>query len=195
MVDMTFQSTPITPEDGKTLLQAARTAIARHLQQKRDPLFDEERFKKSLWEKRGVFVTLTQEGRLRGCVGYLEPSQPLIRAVAQVAVEAAFHDPRFLPLKEEEWPAVSLEISVLSPMVQVTDFSAIQVGRDGLLVRKGVASGLLLPQVASEYRWTREEFLTQTCLKAGLSTGAWKEKKTRVYSFTAEIFSEKTAHV
>ncbi len=140
-------------------------------------------------------MTLHKEkGELRGCIGRLEPTEPLMQTVSQMAVEAAFRDPRFSPLREEEWEEVSLEVSVLSDMRKIQDIREIVVGRDGLLIQQGAASGLLLPQVATENRWTRELFLAYTCRKALLPEGAWKEAGTEIYTFTAEIFSERGSH-
>ena len=178
----------MTQEEGILLLKVARSAIEAHLSQRpfvlpevRNPLF---------LEKRGIFVTLNAKGNLRGCIGRLEPTTPLIETVSQMALEAAFNDPRFLPLRGEELPSVLLELSIISTVKKIHEIKEIQVGRDGLLIQRGVASGLLLPQVATVYHWTKEEFLTHTCLKAGLSTDAWKEGGTEIFTFTAEIFSE-----
>jgi len=183
----------MTQEEGALLLKVARTAIEHHLAQKPPPPLDQKN--PHLWEKRGAFVTLMKEGKLRGCIGRIEETHPLIETVSQMAIEAAFNDPRFAPLKKEELPLLFLEVSILSSLKKVTDSQTIQVGRDGLLVQKGFFSGLLLPQVAEEYHWTREEFLTNTCYKAGLPADAWKEEDTALYTFTAEIFSEGAPHV
>ena len=183
----------MTQEEGALLLKVARTAIEHHLAQKLPPPLDQKN--PHLWEKRGAFVTLMKEGRLRGCIGRIEGTYPLIETVSQMAIAAAFNDPRFAPLQVEEFPFILLEVSVLSPLVQVKDPLTIQVGGDGLLVQRGFFSGLLLPQVAKEYHWTREEFLANTCYKAGLPAEAWKEKETELYTFTTEIFSEEAPHV
>ena len=111
-------------------------------------------------------------------------------AVAEMAESAAFHDPRFLPVSGEETDDLKIEISVLSELERVEDFSEIKVGYDGLFIEKGLFSGLLLPQVATEMGWDRETFLNQTCRKAGLPEGEWKSGKCTIYKFTAEIFSE-----
>ena len=183
----------MTQEEGALLLKVARTAIERRLSQKRPPPLNQT--DPHLLEKRGAFVTLMKEGKLRGCIGRIEGTHPLIETISQMAIEAAFNDPRFTPLKKEEFPLLLLEVSVLSPLQKVTDPQAIQVGRDGLLVQKGFFSGLLLPQVAQEYHWTREEFLANTCYKAGLPAETWKEKDATLYTFTAEIFSEEASCV
>lgn len=183
----------MTPEEGKLLLQVARSAIESHFQQKK-PLLPTTQ-SAGLLEKRGAFVTLhKRKGELRGCIGRLEPQGPLVQTVSEMAIEAAFHDPRFAPLRKEEWKEVSLEVSVLSDMRKIQDIREIVVGRDGLLIQRGAASGLLLPQVATENRWTRDLFLAYTCRKALLPEGAWKEAGTEIYTFTSEIFSEGSSH-
>ena len=175
------------------LLEVARSAIGTHLRHKslRPPETENPLF----LEKRGVFVTLHDAaGELRGCIGRVAATEPLIETVSQMAIEAAFHDPRFFPLKEEELEKVSLEISVLSELRKMNSPDGIEVGRDGLLIQRGAASGLLLPQVATENGWDRQTFLTYTCRKAGLPADAWKEKETELYTFTAEILSERALH-
>jgi uncharacterized protein len=149
-------------------------------------------------EPRGVFVTLKQHpsGLLRGCIGFPLPVLPLARAVAQAAVAAATDDPRFPPVRPGEPARLTLEVSILTSPVTVAArapedlVSAIQVGRDGLLVEGHGTSGLLLPQVAPEQRWSAEELLDGTCEKAGLPPGAWRDPGVRVRRFEAEIFAE-----
>ncbi|MBI3892305.1 MAG: AmmeMemoRadiSam system protein A [Candidatus Wallbacteria bacterium] len=143
----------------------------------------------SLEEHRGAFVTLTSGGELRGCIGFIRGSKPVWQAVSQMAVQAGLHDPRFRPVSTDELESLRYEISVLTPLEKVADVSAIQVGRHGLMIVMGFHSGLLLPQVASEYGWDRETFLDQTCLKAGLSAGSWRQG-VDIYSFSAQVFSE-----
>lgn len=138
----------------------------------------------------GVFVTLNRQGRLRGCIGYLEAVKPLLEAVQEMAVAAAFRDPRFPPLREEELADLELEISILSPMRQIKNIDEIQVGRDGLFLERGTSRGLLLPQVATQCGWDRLTFLRQTCCKAGLPEDAWEDPATRIYVFSADILHE-----
>ena len=139
----------------------------------------------------GAFVTLNERtGALRGCIGSIEPVAPLARAVASSAVNAAFRDPRFPPVRKEELPDLHIEISVMSPIVPVADVNDIEVGRDGLIIRRGNRAGLLLPQVATEYGWDRETFLNQTCVKAGLPSDAWRSPDCRIEKFSAEVFGE-----
>jgi AmmeMemoRadiSam system protein A len=143
-----------------------------------------------LAEARGAFVTLKERGELRGCIGYMSPVKPLCMTVRDVAAEAALHDPRFAPVAPRELGDLEYEISVLSPLRRVTDWGKIQVGRDGLLVRRGEYEGVLLPQVATEEHWDRNTFLDETCMKAGLAPGCWKDQETDVFAFTAVVFGE-----
>lgn len=142
----------------------------------------------------GAFVSLhTLDGDLRGCIGSIHPVAPLCHAVSSNAINAAFRDPRFYPLKREELAAIHIEISVMSPIEAVTDPDAIEVGRDGLIISRGGRAGLLLPQVATEYGWDRETFLAQTCAKAGLPRDSWRHSETRIERFSAEVFGEQIA--
>jgi MEMO1 family protein len=141
-----------------------------------------------LEDKRGVFVTLTKKGQLRGCIGLVQAKLPLIDAVTEMAVAAAFEDPRFPQVTVDELPELEFEISVMTPLVLVTDINQIIVGRDGLMVRHEMHSGLLLPQVATEYKWNRDTFLEQTCLKAGLPKSSYRDRHAQIYKFTVEKF-------
>ncbi len=143
---------------------------------------------KTLKEKMGAFVCLKTKGELKGCIGYLRACAPLDETVRRMAVEAAFHDPRFMPLDAEEWRQTDIEISVLTPMKKITDVSEIEVGVHGIYIEGDSGSGLLLPQVATENGWDRETFLEHTCLKAGLPRGAWRSKGTTIYIFSADVF-------
>ncbi|UCD64778.1 MAG: AmmeMemoRadiSam system protein B [Candidatus Zixiibacteriota bacterium] len=174
----------LSSDDKKLLHQIAREAIAAHISQEPYSPPGSEALK----AERGVFVTLKINGGLRGCIGLIRARQPLNEAVAEMAVAAAFDDPRFPPLSEEEYRLLNYEISVLSPLERVHDFEEIEVGRDGLMIKLDLHSGLLLPQVASEYGWNRTEFLEQTCLKAGLPKSSYKSKHAEVYRFSAEVF-------
>jgi AmmeMemoRadiSam system protein A len=137
----------------------------------------------------GAFVTLRIKGRLRGCIGYPEPERPLLDVVEHCAVSAAISDPRFPPLTIAEWDDVDLELSVLGPIEPVDHISEVVVGRDGLIVEFGRRRGLLLPQVAVEWKWDATEFASQTCIKAGLPPDAW-QKGAKLFKFEAEVFSE-----
>jgi len=139
-------------------------------------------------EKWGAFVSIYKQGMLRGCIGTMESPNPLCSTIEDMAQAAAFRDPRFRPIGPEELPYLELEISVLTPLREVKDSSEIQVGRDGILIRQGSCSGVLLPQVASERNWDRITFLEETCRKAGLPKNAWKEPNTKIYIFSADVF-------
>lgn len=142
-----------------------------------------------LAEKRGAFVTLNKEGKLRGCIGHIRGIEPLYITVSKMAVAAALEDPRFNAVKPGELERLEIEISVLTPFEKISDPSEIVVGTHGLYIEKGHYHGLLLPQVATDYGWDRYEFLDHTCQKAGLPPGSWKEGAA-IYIFSAQIFSE-----
>lgn len=150
-------------------------------------------------EKSGVFVTIdTFPAReLRGCIGYPEPFFPLREALVKASQEAT-RDPRFPPLREAELDDIVIEVSLLTPPEEVIVrkpkeiLKSIVIGRDGLIARKGVFRGLLLPQVAVDWEWDVEEFISHTCMKAGLKSDDWLKGDTRIYKFSAEIFGEKT---
>ena len=178
----------LSPEERDFLLSLAKDTIGASLRGGDAPAVSAEMSR--LKQKRGVFVTLKKRGRLRGCIGYVEALKPLAESVREMALEAAFRDPRFAPLRPEEFREVSVEISVLSPLREIQDVEEIEVGRHGLYIVRGFHAGLLLPQVATEYRWDRRTFLEETCGKAGLPPGAWREKGTRIFVFSADIFGE-----
>jgi AmmeMemoRadiSam system protein A len=142
-----------------------------------------------LLEKRGVFVTLHARGRLRGCIGVIDPVEPLAESIARCAAGAALHDPRFSPVRAEELPELQIEISLLSPLDPILPEN-VEIGKHGLLITQGSKRGLLLPQVAVEHKLTRDQFLEETCRKAGLKPSAWQEAETIILGFTCEVFSE-----
>ena len=170
------------------LLKRARACIGRELGVKESGAIGDSSV--ALKERCGAFVTLHLHGDLRGCIGYIEAHLPLVETIEDAAVKAAFDDPRFLPLTPNEFKEIQIEISVLSPLQKVTDASEIIVGKHGLVIDAGYTRGLLLPQVATEYGWDRDQFLSQTCRKAGLPADAWRKKGVTIYSFTSEVFSE-----
>ena len=178
----------LTEEEKRLLHQIARRAIEDALRQGHKSGPNSIIQSRVLQEKRGAFVTLKINGRLRGCIGYVEGIKPLHKAVEEMAIAAAFHDPRFNPVREAELPDLEIEISVLTPLKQIRDVEEIEVGKHGIIIKKGSYSGLLLPQVATEYGWDRTTFLEHTCLKAGLPQDVWKEKDARIYIFSAEVF-------
>jgi AmmeMemoRadiSam system protein A len=180
----------LTAEERAVLLQAARQAIEAGLEGGRPA---RGAGSGALAARRGAFVTLTRGGRLRGCIGFVVAQRPLLETVREAARAAAFQDPRFPPLRRAELPEIRLELSVLGEPRPVSCPEEIQVGRHGLIVRRGFRSGLLLPQVATEYGWDRETFLRHTCAKAGLPEGSWREPGTEIEIFCAEVFGEGSA--
>jgi hypothetical protein len=144
----------------------------------------------SLTQERGAFVTLKERGSLRGCIGYVAPIKPLYITVRDVARFAALEDTRFRPVAAGELDSLEYEISVLSPMRRIMDTKEIVVGRHGLLIRQGRYEGVLLPQVPTEEKWDRAEFLQEICLKAGLPQRAWQSPEADLFRFTAVVFGE-----
>ena len=136
-----------------------------------------------------MFVTLHVAKRLRGCIGMVEGSATLGETLARCAADAALHDPRFSRMLAEEMDALEIEVSLLSPIEPIQP-EAVEIGIHGLLVERGTRRGLLLPQVAVEHRLGREQFLAETCTKAGLPRDAWKEAETKLYGFRCEIIAE-----
>jgi len=178
----------LSTADKQLLLHVARDSIAAPLQGK--AAAPVKTSSPVLQEPRGAFVSLHRRGQLRGCIGYIEAAKPLLQTVREMAPAAAFQDPRFRPVQASELADLEIEISVLTPMRLIQSSDEIEVGQDGLYVVQGPNRGLLLPQVASQYRWNRVTFLEQTCNKAGLPPDAWKEPNTQIYIFRAEIFAD-----
>jgi len=176
----------LNEEEKRTLHHIAKTVIENKARGKTVPDFKIE--SPVLKENRGAFVTIHKRGQLRGCIGYIEGRGPLHKTIEEMAEAAAFRDPRFTPVKEKELPELELEISVLTPLKKIKDVNEIQVGKHGIYIKKEWYSGLLLPQVATEYGWDRQTFLEHTCQKAGLPSNAWKEKEIEIYIFSADIF-------
>jgi len=182
----------LTDAEKQRLLELARTALEEVVRFGRMSEVAEPA--EALRTPCGAFVTLYKGRRLRGCIGYVEASRPLYATVRECAQAAALEDPRFDPVVAAELPSLHLEISVLSPMVDVAP-QDVEVGRHGLLISRGAQRGLLLPQVAVEWNWDREQFLQETCLKAGLPPDAW-QRGARIQAFTAQVLKEpsKRAH-
>ena len=141
-------------------------------------------------EERGAFVTITEGGELRGCIGETSASTPLLITVRDTAALAALRDPRFQPVSISELPRLTYEVSVLSPLRRVIDVNEIRVGEHGLLMKNNRREGLLLPQVPTEHHWDRKRFLQETCLKSGLSPDCWQDESTDIFRFTAVVFGE-----
>jgi hypothetical protein len=184
-------------EEGTLAVKIARATIENHVRRRKIPEFEvPECFNK----KSGVFVTINKypSHELRGCIGYPEPHKLLIDALIDSAKSAATRDPRFPPMGADELDKVVVEVSLLTPpeLIKVSkpkDYPKnIKIGEDGLIVEKGMYRGLLLPQVPVEWKWDLEEFLSHTCMKAGLMPDCWLDKNVKIYKFSAKIFSEKT---
>ncbi len=178
----------LTKEERAELREIARKAIEDRLSSGASISPGVETASRKLKEPRGAFVTLYRKGELRGCIGQIVPKMPLGEAVAAMAQEAAFRDPRFTPVRSEELDDLKIEISVLTPLQKIDSTDEIQVGKHGILIVRDASMGLLLPQVATEYNWDRNQFLEHCCLKAGLPGNAWKDKETEIYIFSADVF-------
>lgn len=179
----------LSPDDRAKLLRLARASVGSAARGARFSPDDPPTG--ALAEPGAAFVTLkTKSGGLRGCIGLLEPGGPLQSVIVDMARSAAIQDYRFAPVTPAEVDNLRIEISVLTPPEPLKDVSGIEVGRHGLIVERGPNRGLLLPQVAPEWGWGRDEFLAHTCLKAGLPADAWQDSQTRIYTFTAEVFGE-----
>ncbi len=175
-------------ELGHKLLEGAHNAIDASLTNS-DPLpetVDDPELNQTV----GCFVTIHKDGQLRGCIGNFVSEQPLHLEVAQMAVAAATADPRFYAMDQNDVGNYSLDISVLSPLNKIEDITQVEVGVHGIYLEKDYSRGVLLPQVASEQGWDRQTFIEQTCVKAGLSTDAWKSSRTTIYTFTAQVISD-----
>lgn len=182
-----------SPAERHALLRLARAAVAARVAGGPPPAPGED----VPDTRAGAFVTLRRpDGELRGCIGHIEADRPVAEIVTHVAASAATEDPRFTPVMPAELAALELEVSVLGPLERIDprDPSEIDIGRHGLVIEQGGRRGLLLPQVATEWGWDREEFLSHLCAKAGLPRDAWKAGAT-VYRFEAEVFSEETERV
>ena len=178
----------LSEKDKKMLLLIARKSITYRLAKKDIPEFKID--SDALQEKRGAFVTLKKHGQLRGCIGSFEAGEPLYETVANMAQSAAFDDPRFPRVTKEELNDLKIEISALTPLRRIKDINEIEVGKHGIYIVKGFHRGVLLPQVATDYKWDKITFLEETCRKAGLSFNAWKEVDAEIYIFSADIFAE-----
>lgn len=183
-------------EDGMELIRAAREAIEHYFKFREEPSVlrgvDLDKYP----EPRGVFATLKNGAELRGCIGFPLPMFPLGKAVVKSAISAAFEDYRFEPITEEELPEITIELSILTVPERITvsrgeEFlERVKIGRDGLIIKFGGQTGLLLPQVPVEQGWEPREYLDNLCVKAGLAPGTWKKGGVVIESFQAQIFEE-----
>lgn len=191
MVSALPQLPALTAGEQRELLSYARLALEGYLL--RGELLEEPpsglHVPPRLMTPQAVFVSLHNGTRLRGCVGFTEPARPLVSAVMENAVSAAVRDLRFPPVTAPELHEITIEISAMSALDEI-DASEVVTGVHGLLIERGGRRGLLLPQVASEHHWDLETFLRQLCLKAGIPEDSWQVKGTRLYGFTAQVFSE-----
>ena len=179
----------LTTQEKELLLKIARSAIEARLSAKSGTPHQEEPPSGALSERRGAFVTLHNGAALRGCIGTFSEDRPLYDVVKEMAVSAAFEDPRFTPLRAEEFVAIWIEISALSPLRVITDIDEIEVGRHGICIAKRGCRGVLLPQVATDNGLDRESFLDLTCEKAALDGGEWRNGA-HIMVFEAEVFGE-----
>jgi len=187
----------LSEAERQVLLKLARDTVTSYLKEGHQSEVKEGEYNLTprLRAPGAAFVTLRNEGRLRGCIGHVIAIVPLYQSVAQNAVQAC-RDPRFTaaPVTGAEEPELSIEISVLTTMRRLLDPRKVEVGRDGLMMVRGRMQGLLLPQVPVEQSWDREEFLAQTCYKAGLQLDAWRDSQTEIYRFSAQVFGEEKHH-
>ena len=182
----------MSPEAARILLATARAAAEAAVRGQPPPSVPVDH--SELQGRQGAFVTLKNHGRLRGCLGNFTSSTPLWQLVREMAASSATQDMRFTadPITSAELPDIEIEISVLSPLEPIHDPLDIELGKHGIYIRRGAISGCFLPQVATETGWSKEEFLSNCCShKAGLDPEAWRDKKTEVLIFTAEIISER----
>ena len=186
----------LSDDDGQVLVKMARSAVTEYLQ--KNTRINNKEFNSRFNIDSGIFVTITKENSLRGCIGYPLPIKKLSNAVIDSAIAAATEDPRFPAINPNELDNLIFEVTVLTPPIEIKvekheDYlSAIKIGRDGLIVENKQSSGLLLPQVPKEYGWDIEEFLTHTSEKAGLEKNAWKDQDTKVSRFEGIIFKEES---
>ena len=180
-------------DQAKDLITVARRAVAEAFDGRE--FVPNKEIQEKYSQKQGVFVTILTypQKELRGCIGVPYAVMPLWQAVVYSALSSAFRDPRFQPLKRSELDSVIFELSILSLPEEISKeklSEVIEIGTHGLIVEKGNLKGLLLPQVAVKYRWSPEEFVQNTCLKAGLSKDCWKDRNVKIYRFSAEVFEE-----
>jgi len=185
----------LTPKDGEVLVKTARKVVTEYLKTGVKPKL-EKQFQEDFSFNSGVFVTLNSDLGLRGCIGYPLPDKKLFNALEDASIAAATEDPRFPSVKSKELESITFEVTILTPPKKILVnkpeeyLSKIRVGRDGLIVRNGFNSGLLLPQVSVEYNWNEREFLEYTCEKAGLPKDYWKNPNTEIQKFEGIVFKE-----
>lgn len=190
------ESREFSDVDGNELVKMARKAVTEFL--KNNSRVVDLEFNSKFDFSSGVFVTLNKQDSLRGCIGYPTPVKNLSDGLIDAAISAATQDNRFSPVSIDELDKIMFEVTVLTPPIEIkvkdpTEYlSIIKVGRDGLIVENAYTSGLLLPQVPTDYGWNAEEFLGHTCQKAGIDKDAWKDTSTKVLKFEGVIFKEES---
>lgn len=190
------ESNQISKIEGNELVKMARKAVTEFL--KNNSKIDDHEFNSKFDFDSGVFVTISKQNSLRGCIGYPIPVKKLSNGLIDAAIAAATEDPRFTPVTIDELDQIVFEVTILTPPIEINVndpneyLSIIKIGRDGLIVEKGFSSGLLLPQVPTEYGWNVKEFLEYTCEKAGLEKDAWKDMTTKISRFEGVIFKEES---
>jgi hypothetical protein len=185
------QAFELSDSDKLALLTLARNSIEEYLKTNKLPKLDEKNLSPNLLTPAGAFVTLKQKGELRGCIGSFNPEKPLYQVVQSMAIAAATQDSRFIPVTPNEMKSIEIEISVLTPLQKIRSLDEFELGRDGIYMRKGNRSGTFLPQVATETRWSLDEFMGHCARdKAGIGWNGWKEADTELYKYQALIFHE-----
>ena len=178
----------LSAREKNELLRIARNSVESAVRDHKQYEYSPPAGLAALEQERGAFVTLKENGQLRGCIGYVAPMKPLCITVRDVAAFAALRDTRFRPVSASELGALQNEVSVLSPLRRVLDIKEIRVGQHGLIMKRGDTEGLLLPQVPVEEKWDRATFLEETCYKAGLLKNCWQDADTDIFRFTALVF-------
>lgn len=179
----------LTPEDKKKLLQIARDVIKTFITTRKTLPIDSNSLTKGLLQKCGAFVTLKEEGELRGCIGSFSADKPLYQTIQEMAVSSSTRDYRFMPVSKNEIDKLKIEISVLTPLKKIKSIDEIVMGKHGIYIKKGNSSGTFLPQVGTETKWTKEEFLGHCAHdKAGLDWNDWKDAD--IYTYEAIVFGE-----
>ncbi|MCP4252361.1 MAG: AmmeMemoRadiSam system protein B [Candidatus Scalindua sp.] len=193
--DIIGDNTGLSHDEKLTLLKLARDTLEYCVKEGKKPDLDsgEYTFSKTLNEKRGVFVTLNKNGNLRGCIGHIQPREQLFNAVIDNAINSSMNDRRFRPVSEDELPDIEIDISVLSPIKEISGAEKFIIGKHGIIINLEGTRAVFLPQVATEQGWDREETLAHLCNKAGLPSHAWKDDKMKFFVFTAEVFHEENS--
>ncbi len=188
--DMSENQFIITDQEKEVLLKIARNTIDEYIENKKIPHIDGSDITNTMKSECGAFVTLHKEGALRGCIGCFTADEPLYAIVQKMAIAAATEDHRFSVVKKDEMKEIDLEISVLTPLKKINSIDEIEMGKHGIYIKKGFATGTFLPQVATETGWTKEEFLGYCSRnKAGIGWEGWKEAD--IYIYEALVFGEK----